>query len=124
MVEFLTGYWWVIVVAIAAAVVVGFFIYRFAKKPTQEQLKKVKEWLLFAVTQAEKELGSGTGKIKLRYVYDMFLSKFSFLASVISFETFSALVDSALDEFREILVENPSVQNYVCLEEKSDEEND
>ena len=28
----------------------------------------VKEWLLWAVTQAEQYLGSGTGALKLRYV--------------------------------------------------------
>ena len=56
--------------------------------PTNEQLKKVKEWLLWAVAEAEKELGSGTGQLKLRYVYDMFIVKFPSLAKIISFETF------------------------------------
>ncbi|MFR6482019.1 MAG: hypothetical protein ACLUPD_10785 [Anaerotignum faecicola] len=45
-----------------------------------EQREKVKEWLLLAVTEAEKELGSGTGQLKLRYVYDLFLRRFPAVA--------------------------------------------
>ena len=37
---------------------------------------RVKEWLRYAVTIAEQELGSGTGQIKLRQVYDMFIERF------------------------------------------------
>ena len=36
----------------------------------------VKEWLLWAVTQAEQYLGSGTGALKLRYVYDLAVEAF------------------------------------------------
>ena len=57
----------------------GYSVYVFVKRPHTEQLKSVKEWMLFAVTKAEKELGSGTGKLKLRYVYDMFIAKFPWL---------------------------------------------
>lgn len=45
--------------------------------PSDKQLNKVREWLLYAVTKAEKELGGGTGQIKLRYVYDMFVARFA-----------------------------------------------
>lgn len=72
-----------------------------------------KEWMLWAVTKAEKELGSGTGKLKLRYVYDMFVTKFPWLEGVISFEMVSMMVDDALEEMREMLETNKAVQEFV-----------
>lgn len=111
--DFLINYWWTIVVGIAAIVVVVYAIYAFVKRPTSEQIQKVKEWLLYAVTEAEKELGGGTGQIKLRYVYDMFLSKFPFLTKVISFDMFSTLVDEVLEKFRTLLETNPKLKDYV-----------
>lgn len=111
--DFLINYWWTIVVGIAAIAVVVYAIYAFTKRPTSEQIQKVKEWLLYAVTEAEKELGGGTGQIKLRYVYDMFLSKFPFLTKVISFDMFSTLVDEVLEKFRTLLETNPKLKDYV-----------
>ena len=37
-------------------------VYVFVKMPSDKQLNKVREWLLYAVTKAEKELGGGTGQ--------------------------------------------------------------
>lgn len=116
MLNFLVEYWWTIVIAVAVLAVVGYSIYVFVKRPTNEQLQKIKEWLLYAVTEAEKELGSGTGQIKLRYVYDMFLGKFPFLTSVVSFSSFSIMVDEVLEQFREMLKTNSSLQEYVKKE--------
>lgn len=111
--EFITNNWYIIlaVVAILAGGVVALF--RFFQLPSAEQLAKVKEWLLFAVTKAEKELGGGTGQIKLRYVYDMFVTKFPWLVKVISFEAFSGLVDEALANMRELLQKNNAVAALV-----------
>ena len=111
--EFLVSNWMLIVALIAAVAVGGYAVYAFVKRPTTEQISKVKEWLLYAVTAAEKELGSGTGQIKLRYVYDMFIAKFPYLVKVIPFETFSILVDEALDKFRGMLDSNTNLQNYI-----------
>ena len=58
--------WYLVVALMAVAGMVGVCIGRFLKMPTSEQRERVKEWLLWAVTQAEAELGSGTGKLKLR----------------------------------------------------------
>ena len=63
------------------AVIGGIFLYVTAKYPS-----KVREWLLWAVTTAEKEYGSGTGQIKLRAVYDLFLAKFPKLSIFVSFD--------------------------------------
>ena len=111
--EFFVNYWYLIIAAIAILSVSGYAIYTFVKRPTTEQISKVKEWLLYAVTAAEKELGLGTGQIKLRYVYDMFIAKFPYLVKVIPFETFSLLVDEALDKFRGMLDTNANLQTYI-----------
>ena len=67
------------------------------------------------VLKAEKELGSGTGQIKLRYVYDMFISRFGWVAKVIPFPTFSAFVDEALDKMRDMLADNDKLKAYVGI---------
>ena len=76
----------------------------------------VREWLLYAVTKAEKELGGGTGQIKLRYVYDMFVARFTWLARVISFEAFSMMVDEALERMKKMLESNKAMQTLVSGE--------
>lgn len=93
--------------------VIGFGIYQFIKLEKDRQLEIVKEWLLLAVVEAEKKLGGGTGQIKLRYVYDMFIEKFKFLALMITFEQFSVMVDMALDKMRLILSSNEKLKDYV-----------
>lgn len=105
--------WYLLVATAAILVVAGFSVYSFVKKPTTEQIKAVKEWLLYAVIEAEKKLGGGTGQVKLRYVYDMFVEKFRFLAELITFETFSGLVDEALEKMRDMLQNNKAVNSYV-----------
>ena len=89
------------------------FIITFLRMGQQQQMKMISEWLLLAVVQAEKELGGGTGEIKLRYVYDKFIQKFGKMAMIISFEQFSCMVDVALDKMREMLSSNTQLVNYV-----------
>lgn len=113
MVEFLIAYWWLLIIAVAVFAVAGYAVYVFVKMPSNSQITKVKEWLLWAVTEAERELGSGTGQLKLRYVYDMFIVKFPSIAKVISFEAFSLMVDEVLEKFRDLLDKNQSLQNYI-----------
>lgn len=75
--------------------------------------KRIKKWLLQAVVQAEKELGSGTGKVKLSTVYDMFIVRFPIVSKLISFNTFSSFVDDVLDTMRELLESNKSLKEYI-----------
>ena len=89
------------------------FVITFLRMGQQQQMKMISEWLLLAVVQAEKELGGGTGEIKLRYVYDKFIQKFGKMAMIISFEQFSDMVDVALDKMREMLSSNTQLANYV-----------
>ena len=100
---FLMENWYLVVALMAVAGMVGVCIGRFLKMPTSEQRERVKEWLLWAVTQAEAELGSGTGKLKLRQTYDLFIQRFPALAMAVSFDTFSLWVDEALEEMRKLV---------------------
>lgn len=105
--------WYLIIAAAAVLVIAGYGIYVFVKRPTSAQIQSIKEWLLYAVTEAEKALGSGTGQLKLRYVYNMFIDKFPYLSEIITFDMFSGLVDEALDDMRHLLETNKAVSNYV-----------
>lgn len=111
--NFITENWFVLVALAAVAAAGGYAIYTFVKMPSDRQLNKVREWLLYAVTMAEQKLGGGTGQIKLRYVYDMFVTRFAWLAKVITFEMFSMMVDEALEKMRVMLESNPAVQELV-----------
>lgn len=105
--------WYFIVTAIVMVVMAGVICWNFFKLPTKEQIAKIKEWLLYAVTEAEKELGGGTGQLKLRQVYDLFVQRFPTVAAVISFDTFSSWVDEALEQMREMLAKNEHAAAYV-----------
>ena len=111
--EFVMNYWYVIVGIIAVLIVAGFAVYKFAGLPTKSQVAKIKEWLLFAVTKAEQELGEKTGQLKLRTVYDLFVSRFPTTAKLVSFETFSVWVDEALVEMKKMLENNKQIETIV-----------
>jgi hypothetical protein len=83
------------------------------KLSKERQKEIIIEWLLLAVIKAEKELGDGTGQLKLRFVYDLFIDKFRFISMIISFSQFSKLVDQALDTMRDILDSNKQIKDYV-----------
>lgn len=120
--KFIVENWFVIVAMVAVGGSIGYAIYSFVKMPTDKQLNKVREWLLYAVTKAEKELGGGTGQIKLRYVYDMFVARFTWLAKTISFEMFSMMVDEALDKMKTMLESNKAMQELVRKEAGENDE--
>ena len=108
--KFIVENWFVIVAIAAVGGSIGYAIY------SDKQMNKVREWLLYAVTKAEKELGAGTGKLKLRYVYDMFVARFEWLAKVITFDMFSMMVDEALEQMRTMLDSNEAVQKLIANE--------
>ena len=101
MVEFLQHYGILIGIVI---LLTGALIYVGIKHP-----KKIKEWLVFACAQAELSLGGGTGMLKLRLVYDMFISQFPVFSKIISFNTFQKWTEEALVIFKEWL-ENNTIQ--------------
>lgn len=105
---------WSFLVVIACVVCVGFvWVKKFANLPSEEQLNKIREWLLYAVIIAERDYEGGTGALKLRSVYDDFCKVFPSMVSMISFELFSRLVDEALVEMRHLLETNKDIEFYV-----------
>ena len=112
-----------IIVLIAAIVMyAGVCILRFCHITHAAQQGNVKQWLLYAVTEAERELGAGTGRIKLRYVYDLFVVRFPKLSKWITFDQISEWVDDALKELNHLLENNQAVNEYVtgqiCIKEE------
>lgn len=104
--------WPLLVAGVSVIGCIAMFINNFLKKPTDEQIENVQEWLLYAVTEAEAQLGGGTGQLKLRFVYDMAVSKFSWV-SLVPFDTFSMWVDEALETMRKMLARNDNVKALV-----------
>jgi hypothetical protein len=74
--------------------------------------QKIKEWLVFACAQAELSLGGGTGMLKLRLVYDMFISQFPIFSKLVSFATFQAWTEEALVTFKEWVKNNNSQELF------------
>ena len=101
---FLSENWYVIVVVL----VLLFAIYYTITNKT-----RVKRWLEYAVIYAEKELGSGTGQLKLRQVYDMFIERFPVFSKLVPFSTFSYWVDLALEFLKEQLEKNEAIKTFI-----------
>lgn len=102
--NWLSNNWYVIVFILIA--IVGIYIAITDKE-------KVKEWLRFAVSMAEKELGSGTGQLKLRQVYDMFIQRFPAFSKFVPFSLFSQWVDDALVFLKNQLENNEKIKEFV-----------
>lgn len=88
-------------------------IYKFMSSPTEKQKEMIVTWLLVAVTEAEKQFGSGTGKLKLSKVYGWFIDKFPWLSQKMPIDNFNELVKTALDEMRHLLETNANIALYV-----------
>lgn len=97
------NWYWYVIIAVAAVVIL-FATYKIFG------IDKVREWLLIAVTKAEEIYGSGTGKLKLVYVYDLFITKFPKLQAIIPYKLFTVLVDQALVVMRKMLENDKIVE--------------
>lgn len=97
---------------IIAVILVGIYAIYVAKT----QPAKVKEWLIYACAYAENYLGSGTGKLKLRKVYDMFVSEYPIFSKFISFNRFQKWTEEALETFKHYLENNPKMQALFTTE--------
>lgn len=111
--EFIMNNWLTIILSIAALAVFVVKVVQFVRSPSDKQIENLKEWLKLAVTEAEAALGSGTGQLKLRDVYDMAVEKFPWVGEFITFETFSTWVDEALEWMNNQLESNDKVKAYV-----------
>lgn len=74
---------------------------------------KIQEWLKVAVSKTEEEMGSGTGQLKLRAVYDMFIKNFPILSSIIPFHIFSKMVDLALEWMKDQMDKNNKIKEFI-----------
>lgn len=117
--EWLAKNWFIVMAFVAVLTLTIYSVIFFIKEPKETKLKNLKEWLKWAVVQAEKELGSGTGALKLRMVYDMAIQKYPWLINYISFDTFSNWVDEALDWMRKQLETNVNIKLLVNGGEKN-----
>lgn len=95
-----------LILAISAILIIALSIY----------LMGFKNWLVWAVSEAEKMLGSGTGQLKLRYVYDSAIRRFPIIAKLIPFSMFAKMVDTALEEMRIMINTNTAIKQAITDE--------
>ena len=81
-----------------------------------------KNWLVWAVAEAEAVLGSKTGQLKLRYVYDLAVVRFPIMSKILPFGMFSKLVDAALDVMNDMITNNSSIAEAIMNQIGVDEE--
>lgn len=77
-----------------------------------------KNWLVWAVSEAEATFGSKTGKLKLRYAYELAIERFPMIAKFIPFALFSKFVDGALDIMRDMIENNKNIADAITDELK------
>lgn len=94
----------IIGVVLIIAVIIGILALRFSS---------FKNWLVFAVSEAEKSLGAGTGKLKIRYAYDLAIKQFPVIAKVIPWNLFSWLIDKALVIMNQMIETNSDIANVL-----------
>ena len=88
----------------------------FINKSPKERVETIKQWAIYACALAEAHLGSGTGQMKMRETYDMFLQRFPSLATVITYEKYKEIAEKALLEFKQMLSTNPNIQEMIIKE--------
>lgn len=93
----------IIIGVILAVIVIGGGIY----------INGFKNWLVWAVTEAETMFGSKTGQLKLRYAYELAVERFPILAKFIPFALFSKFVDGALDIMRDMIENNKNIADAI-----------
>lgn len=111
--EFIVNNWYMILAAVITAGALIYVFVRFFRQPSAQQVAQVKRWLLIAVIEVERQFGGGTGTIKLRKAYDLFVARWPWIAKIVPFDAFSGWVDEALAEMRELLERNLAVADYI-----------
>lgn len=76
-----------------------------------------KNWLVWAVSEAEATLGSKTGELKLRYAFNLAVKHYPILAKLIPFQMFKEMVDNALDVMREMIQNNAAIKAVLTEDE-------
>lgn len=79
-------------------------------------LSSFKNWLVYAVSKAEKLFGSKTGKLKLRYVYYLAIEAYPLIVKLLPFSIFSILVDSSLKAMHLMIENNKEISDIIFKE--------
>lgn len=111
IIDWMQVFVWTVVLTVVICTVI-----KFLRMPTDQQIAVIKECLLNWVVQAEAQLGSGTGKVKLSEVYGQFVKAFPILKNAVPFDVFSAWVDESLDQMREMLAQNKDLRAAVGID--------
>lgn len=106
VISFLTEWWQVIIVAVV--LLLGMY---FKLKGIWHG--NIVEWLVDICATMEKQQGGGTGFLKLRGAYNAFVAAFPIVSKILTFETFSALVDEALEKLKSKINTNDKIKGYI-----------
>lgn len=77
------------------------------------QFVNFKDWLLWAVTEAETRYGSQTGQLKLQYAYELATNKFKWLTKLIPYSVFKKWIDEALAVMKDMLTNNKKIAETI-----------
>lgn len=113
--------WSMVIILLAMAAGPLAYLRRIMTLPEEERIptlkedvrKKIIEWLKGQVTEAEKNLGGGTGELKLRNVYDVFVRVWPNEAEIASFKEYSEMVDEALEWMRKQMESNDKIKTHI-----------
>lgn len=111
--EFLLNNWYLFIAFLAIIGALFFIGWNYGIKTYEQKIEVLRNWLEWAVVEAEKKLGSKTGQLKLRYVYDMALKRFPWMDMLMSFEDFSLYVDEALEWMRKQMADNDQIKQNI-----------
>lgn len=98
--------WWVkILIYVGVFLISGFLIYL--------KEKSIKRCLVWACSEAERMLGSKTGRLKLKMVYDTFVNSYPIISTFVPFKLFCEWIDIALDELKAMIESNENIRGYI-----------
>lgn len=106
VISFFTEWWQVIIVAVV--LVLGIYF-----KLKSMWHGNIVEWLVDICAVMEKERGGGTGFLKLRGAYNAFVEAFPVISKILTFDTFSVLVDEALEKLKTKIHTNDKIKGYI-----------
>ena len=112
-IKILADNWAILVAMICGVAFATTVVVKFMNMPSAKQIENLMEWLKIAVVEAEKALGTGTGSLKLRSVYESAVIAFPWIAKYMTFEKFSELVDVALEWMKEQIEKNQHIKEYI-----------
>lgn len=113
--------WTMVIVLLAMAAGPLAYFRRIMALPPEDRIPEIKddvrekiiEWLKGQVSKAEKELGGGTGELKLRDVYDSFIKVWPNEAEIATFKEYSEMVDEALTWMKKQMEKNERIKTHI-----------